>query len=152
MKKKITRNLTNLITRNLFLTGQILFEFTTYFTSLVLGVMQKLENVKTKVYTNLQFIIFHSEVESLFDWTMPDNVFSNYFHRITLPTTVIYLLSLDLLQLYHLKAIRSIAGTLSISSHIINKFLLSQTSQRQQVQIEKIVSMYRTHRPTQTKF
>jgi hypothetical protein len=70
-----------------------------------------------KVYTNLQFIIFHSEVESLFDWTMPDNVFSNYFHRITLPTTVIYLLSLDLLQLYHLKATRSIAGTLSISSH-----------------------------------
>jgi hypothetical protein len=83
---------------------------------------------------------------------MPDNVFSNYFHRITLPTTVIYLLSLDLLQLYHLKATRSIAGTLSISSHIINKFLLSQTSQRQQVQIEKIVSMYRTHRPTQTEF
>jgi hypothetical protein len=105
-----------------------------------------------KGFTNLQFIIFHSEVESLFDWTMPDNVFSNYFHRITLPTTVIYLLSLDLLQLYHLKAIRSIAETLSISSHIINKFLLSQTSQRQQVQIEKIVSMYRTHPPTQTKF
>jgi hypothetical protein len=134
MKTKITRNLTNLITRNLFLTGQILFEFTTYFASgaLVLGVMQKLENVKTKVYTNLQLIIFHSEVESLFDWTMPNNVFSNYFHRITLPTTGIYLLSLDL-QLYHLKAIRSIPGTLSISSHIINKFLLSQTSQRQQV-------------------
>jgi hypothetical protein len=50
-----------------------------------------------------------------------------YFHRITLPTTWIYLLSLDLLQLFHLKAIRSIAGTLSTSSHIINKFLLSQT-------------------------
>jgi hypothetical protein len=45
MKTKITRNLTNLTTRNLFLTGQIFFEYTTYFTSgaLVLGVLQKLE-------------------------------------------------------------------------------------------------------------
>jgi dolichol kinase len=51
------------ITRNLFLTGQILFEFTTYFTSdaLVLGVLQKLENVKTiAIYNRVWEVTFCS--------------------------------------------------------------------------------------------